>query len=118
MIDYVNSTWHLGDPLWTPAYYLWRFNHIHPFVNGNGRTARALCYFILCVNVGGWLGGPTISPELIRNNRGEYVRHLRSADKAHEAGNDDFADLHTFLRTLLLQQINDQPRLFPYKAGR
>jgi hypothetical protein len=27
------------------AYGLWRLNWIHPFVEGNGRTARAVCYF-------------------------------------------------------------------------
>ncbi|MEX1365172.1 MAG: Fic family protein [Nannocystaceae bacterium] len=26
-------------------YTLWRLNWIHPFVEGNGRTARAACYY-------------------------------------------------------------------------
>ena len=61
---------------------LWRITHIHPFVNGNGRTARAVCYFILCVKAGIWLPGNTILPEQLRREpiRTEYVAALREAD--------------------------------------
>ncbi|MBM3491605.1 MAG: Fic family protein, partial [Alphaproteobacteria bacterium] len=27
-------------------------NWIHPFDDGNGRTARALCHFVMCVRMG------------------------------------------------------------------
>ena len=39
------------------AYGLWRLNWIHPFVEGNGRTARATCYYLLCVRSGVLLPG-------------------------------------------------------------
>ena len=32
------------DPFHRAAYVLWRINWIHPFVDGNGRVARELCY--------------------------------------------------------------------------
>lgn len=41
-----------GDPMVLPAYALWRLNWIHPFVEGNGRTARAACYYLICLKVG------------------------------------------------------------------
>jgi Fic family protein len=35
------------------AYTLWRVNWVHPFGDGNGRTARAASYAVLCGNLGG-----------------------------------------------------------------
>ena len=67
MDDFVNSvnrSWEQTDPVVLATYVLWRINNIHPFINGNGRTARASCYFVLCVKAGGWLPGETILPEL------------------------------------------------------
>ena len=40
----VHENWDSGShPLLLPAYALWRLNWVHPFVEGNGRTARAAC---------------------------------------------------------------------------
>jgi hypothetical protein len=58
---------------------LWRLNYI-PFINGNGRTARAASYFVLCCKAGGWLPGNPILPELLRQNRPAYVAALQKAD--------------------------------------
>ena len=72
MDDFINNVNWLGqssDPVVLAAYVLWRLNHIHPFINGNGRTARAAAFFILCVRTGGWLAGEPIFPELLRRNR-------------------------------------------------
>ena len=44
MDDFVNSVnrnWDKADPLVLASLVLWRLNYIHPFINGNGRTARA-----------------------------------------------------------------------------
>ena len=65
------------------AYALWRINFIHPFVNGNGRTARAMCYFIICGSIGGELPGAPTIPELLSQERAEYVKLLQVADKGN-----------------------------------
>ena len=39
-VDEVNRRLETADVLTLAAYCLWRLNHIHPFINGNGRTAR------------------------------------------------------------------------------
>lgn len=107
-IGSVNEDWQSNDILSLPTYCLWRLNHIHPFINGNGRTARALCYFVLCVRAGGWLTGAPILPELIRQNRDEYVKLLRSTDEAYEKESPQYlAHLAHFIGSLLLQQINN-----------
>ena len=71
------------DPTVPAAYALWRINRIHPFENGNGRTARAVCYCILCVLSGGWLPGMAILPETLRNEpaRTQHIEALQRADE-------------------------------------
>ena len=83
MDDFVNLTnrhWESATAVETGAYALWRLNSIHPFVNGNGRTARALCYYIICVRSGGFFPGEMLLPELIRQNREEYHDALSAGD--------------------------------------
>ena len=55
-INIVNENWQGADPFLSASYVYWKINYIHPFINGNGRTARASCYFVLCVKSGGIIG--------------------------------------------------------------
>ena len=55
-VNLINLYWESGDTVRLSAEVLWRLNFIHPFINGNGRTARAACYFVLCVKCG-WMSG-------------------------------------------------------------
>lgn len=105
-INEVNRVWDSRDALVLAAYCLWRLNYIHPFINGNGRTARALCYFVVCVKAGGWLPGQSILPELIRQNHDEYVSLLQSTDNDFKNGKSDYLDdLYTFVSNLLRKQL-------------
>lgn len=63
------------------AFALWRFNWIHPFPGGNGRTARALTYLVLCIDFGSMLPGVPTMPSIIAESRDEYLDALRSADR-------------------------------------
>ena len=48
LIDELNA-WHGDDPLVPAAYLHVRFEHIHPFADGNGRTGRTLMnYWLMC----------------------------------------------------------------------
>lgn len=103
MEDFVNSVnrhWESTDPVALAAYVLWQLNWIHPFINGNGRTARAACYLVLCLKLKSWLPGTTILPELIRISRDEYVAALKVADQTGDLG-----QLHALLAKLLSEQI-------------
>ena len=109
MDDFVNSVnrdWESTDPVALAAFVLWRLNWIHPFINGNGRTARAGCYFVLCVKAQQWLPGTTILPELIRRERVRYEAGLQQADNSAVAGGLDLSLLHALLSELLNEQIN------------
>ena len=103
-VNLVNWRWQAGDSIDLAAYALWRINHIHPFVNGNGRTARAVSYFILCVKSGGLLPGNTILPELLRTEpaRTQYVAALRQVDIS---GQENLGQLVALIRRLVIEQI-------------
>ena len=105
LVNQVNRAWETTDPVVLSAYVLWRLNNIHPFINGNGRTARAASYFVLCVKAGAWLPGITILPELLRRNRDEYVAALKKADQSDENGKPNLADLHILISRLLEEQL-------------
>lgn len=103
-IDEVNRKWDNADPIFLATFVLWRLNYIHPFVNGNGRTARAACYFVLCLKLGRWLEGKPNLPELIRRDRAEYVAALEHATDSHDRGSTDLSVLHALLERLLAEQ--------------
>jgi fido (protein-threonine AMPylation protein) len=112
MDDFVNTlnhAWTTTDAVVLATYALWRLNNIHPFINGNGRTARAAAYFVLCVKAGGWLPGEPILPELIRQNRDHYVTCLRHAHASFANGAVDLGPLHTLISKLIDQQIVTVP---------
>ncbi len=106
LVDEVNRAWEKADPVLLTAFALWKLNHIHPFINGNGRTARAVSYFILCLKSGAWLPGDPILPELLRRNRDEYIQILRATDDTLNAGSLDLHELHGLLSRLLDEQIS------------
>jgi Fic family protein len=104
-VNTVNRHWAEADQVVLASYVLWRMNYIHPFINGNGRTARAACYFVLCVKSGGLLPGDRTLPELIKQNRDEYVAALRAADASVAGGRLDLLAMHGLLTRLIGEQL-------------
>ncbi len=111
LMDQFISTIHENWYNWTftelAAYGLWRLNWIHPFIEGNGRTARAACYYLLCVRSGGLIGGRKIIPERIREDRKPYYAALQAADRAWERGDLDFSEMEEYLARLVEEQLRD-----------
>jgi len=103
LIHHVWESWDRMPPVVLGAYVLWSINNIHPFENGNGRTARAACHFVICTKTGNWLGGKPILPELLRLNRERYVQALKLADSG------DLSDLIYLVQELLSLQLGNQP---------
>lgn len=100
----VNRSWDSIDAVNLATFVLWRLNHIHPFVNGNGRTARVSAYFVLCLKAGGWLPGLKLLPERLVENRDEYVAALKEGDLSN--GND-LSVLHTMIQRLINDQLQE-----------
>jgi Fic family protein len=104
----IHENWDILDhPTLLPAYALWRLNWIHPFVEGNGRTARAACYYLLCLRQGRLLPGKKIVPERIRENRGPYYEALQDADRHWHEGNFNVSALASYLDRLLAAQLSE-----------
>ena len=113
-ISTVQENWYIWTPTEIAAYGLWRLNWIHPFIEGNGRTARAACYFLLCVRSGVLLPGRKIVPERIRESREGYEAALKAADQAWDSGNLDFSAMEEYLAALLQAQLEDDG--IPYEG--
>jgi Fic family protein len=107
-ISFIHENWYFLSPTQLAAYGLWRLNWVHPFIEGNGRTARATCYYLLCVRSGALLPGRKIVPERIRENRAPYVAALQAADRAWNLGNLDLTAMEAYLAGLLQAQLKDE----------
>lgn len=99
MCEYVNDHWESATSVHLAAYVMWKMNWIHPFVDGNGRTARAVSYLVLCAKTGMRLPGTSTIPESIAANKTPYYRALEAAD----AG--DLHPLEEYLGNLLAAQL-------------
>jgi Fic family protein len=101
--SFIHENWtvdELGDhPTALAAYALWRLN---------GRTARAACYYLICLKQGKLLPGTRIVPERIRENRQPYYEALKAADRAWDAGHIDVSEMANYLETLLLGQLTEE----------
>jgi Fic family protein len=113
-VDWVNRERH-RSALERASYAQWRFNWIHPFAGGNGRTSRAITYLIVCMNEGRMLPGVPSMPTLIYDNRDEYIRALQAVDETQRVADaqstpervvePDFSVMADFLRRMLMKQF-------------
>lgn len=117
LCDYVNQNWDNSEPLALAAYVLWRLNWIHPFSDGNGRTARALSYLVLCVKLGILLPGTPTIPEQLLEQRADYYDALAKADEAYrEHSTVDVSSVQELLSAMLLRQLDMVPALSSEEA--
>ncbi len=105
MCDYINDNWDKSSPVHLAAYALWKLNWIHPFTDGNGRTARAISYLVLCLRLGYNLPGTNTIPEQISNDKKPYYKALEAADAAWESKKIDLSELEDLLSALLANQL-------------
>ncbi|MFO1103544.1 MAG: Fic family protein [Methylocystis sp.] len=109
LCDYVNTQWSTKTAIHLAAYVLWRMNWIHPFADGNGRTARAVSYLVLLVKLGTLLPGTHTIPEQIASNKGPYYDALEAADAAAKKGIIDVTVMEQMLESMLISQLTKKP---------
>lgn len=107
-IEILHANWASWSPTEAAAYALWGVNHIHPFSDGNGRTARALSYFVLCRKLGFWMPGSVTVLELIRTKHRDH--HCEILQRMHEARAKpamatDLTEMTTLINELLEEQV-------------
>lgn len=105
LCDYVNEKWDNKSPFHLAAYVMWRLNWIHPFVDGNGRTTRAVSYYVLCAKLQFHMPGVTTVPEMIAQNKDPYYKALEAADAAQQKGTLDVSEMEYLLSDLLAKQM-------------
>lgn len=105
MCDYVNDRWESSSAIHLAAYVMWRINWIHPFIDGNGRTTRAISYYVLCNKEGFRIPGVKTIPELVAENKEPYYKALEAADDALDAGRTDVSQMEILLKDLYARQM-------------
>lgn len=99
--------WDTGDALDVASFALWRITWIHPFHDGNGRTAIVFAYACLCLKLGAWLPGEKTVVDLIKADPARCQSALRAADQAlaGPADEPDLGGVKGYLDELLLRQM-------------
>jgi Fic family protein len=105
MCDFVMESFAAAKALHLCAYVMWRLNWIHPFTDGNGRTSRALAYYVLCAKIGYRLPGHVTLPEQIAADKSPYYSALEAADSHWTEGRLDLGELETLLDACLARQL-------------
>lgn len=102
----LSSIWRSGDALDAASFALWGINWVHPFRNGNGRTARAFSYACLSLHLGVALPGTTTVIDQIMTNRDRYQAALREADDSFaKTRKPNLGAMKVFLYDLLQVQM-------------
>ena len=87
------------------AYLLWRINWIHPFDDGNGRTARAVSYAVLCTLLGYELPDKRPVPEQIAKDKTPYYKALECADEMYAKKQLDISQVEALVESTLAAQL-------------
>jgi Fic family protein len=106
LCTYVNDNWEKKTALHLAAYVLWRINWIHPFADGNGRTARVVSYIMLSVKLDSLLPGTPAIPDQIAEDKSPYYEALEAADLAWKStAKVDVSKLEAMLEAMLAHQL-------------
>lgn len=101
----VQDAWSTGSPTKLAALTFWRIGWIHPFRDGNGRTARAVAYLILCSCLGRHLPGSLSIPEQMDRERTRCIRAIERVDASWKRGTLDLAPLTDMIEEMLEIQL-------------
>ena len=107
-VNTLHKSWAKWTPIEACAYVLWGVNHVHPFCEGNGRTARALSYYVLCKKLGQWLPGSITVLELLRTQHRHH--HCEILQRMHDTRLTphmltNLVEMSDLLEMLLREQI-------------
>ncbi len=105
MCAYVNDYWHDRSAIHLAAYLLWKMNWIHPFADGNGRTARVISYVVLNIKLNSILPGAPTIPDQIAADKAPYYAELENADEAWRREQLRIGGLEAMLERMLAVQL-------------
>ncbi len=96
LFDNYYNIWNDLDPFLREAYFHIRFLHIHPFEDGNGRTARILLVRNLCAN-------NQVPCVITKEVKQEYCNYIE---------NNDAAGLAKFFKTIATKELNIMTNIY------
>lgn len=105
MCNYVNTNWDERNAIQLSAYVLWRMNWIHPFADGNGRTARVVSYVVLSIKLNSLLPGTPTIPDQIAVDKQPYYAELENADASWKHERLALSGMEAMLERMLAQQL-------------
>jgi Fic family protein len=105
MCEYVNDHWTSKSAVHLAAYVLWKMNWIHPFADGNGRTARAVSYVVLSIKLDSILPGTPTIPDQIASDKSPYYKALEAADREWGDEKVDVSKLEAVIEGMLARQL-------------
>lgn len=106
----VKTHWDTTSAFDLASYIIWRLTWIHPFADGNGRTADAVGYSILCRKLGLILPGDNPVPSYWHANRDtRYYQALAAADRQEPNLPEGPVELRELLKRAVLNQLNSVP---------
>jgi Fic family protein len=105
MCGYVNFHWDTANGIHLCSYVMWRLNWIHPFSDGNGRTARIVSYMVLSIHERCVLPGMPSIPEQIIANKQPYYEALAKADETFQKGALELMMMEELLHDMLSIQL-------------
>lgn len=105
MCAYVSQNWEEKNAIHLAAYVLWRMNWIHPFADGNGRTARVVSYVVLSTKLNSLLPGTPTIPDQIAANKAPYYSALEKTDDSWKRGILALSDMEEMLEGMLAKQL-------------
>ena len=74
-------------------------------MDGNGRTARAIAYLVLCIRLGYRLPGTKTIPDHIADNKKPYYQALEQVDNSYKNGQLKLDPMEKLLGDLLAKQL-------------
>lgn len=105
MCEHVNKHWEDRNAIQLAAYVLWRMNWIHPFADGNGRTARVVSYVVLSAKLNSLLPGTPTIPDQIAKDKKPYYRALEEADASWKGEIIALSSMEAMLEQMLARQL-------------
>jgi Fic family protein len=105
MCDFISHNWEEKNAIFLASYVLWRMNWIHPFADGNGRTARMVSYVVLSIKMDSLLPGTPTIPDQIASGKERYYSALEDADRAWRLERVDLANMIQMMESMLAKQL-------------
>ena len=113
LIVELHESWDEENAFHLAAIVLWKLVWIHPFDDGNGRTARALAFLVVSLKYKILLFGSKSFTSFLRDDyANHYIDGIRHADRTFAMGKVDLLPLAELLAEIVVLQLSSRVRTY------